>query len=201
MASSIGCTNVELAATAIRVMLGIIMLLAGSLKWAQGLEYTSLAKALGLRSRRLSKIGFQLLPAMEFLLGVWLLAGQWVTVALGMTLLLFASFTLVLGVLVRVGYKGSCACFGAVDRHQVGLVHLMRNIILMLGTAFALTQSFQSACVGGTVWRLPSSVLAIAVVLLAVAALVYILASEVETFFRYAGRQTLPSKSKGGKRV
>jgi CHASE2 domain-containing sensor protein len=107
----------------------------------------------------------------------------------------------VLFILVRRGYKGSCACFGAVDKHQVGVVHLIRNVVLILATAFALTQSFTSVCVHLTVWNLPPLVPATAMVLLIVTGLLYVLAAEVEAFFKNAARQPLATQKRGSRHV
>ena len=185
MITLVGCTNIELVGAAVRLLLGSILLLAGSLKLGYRSDLELLSYALGFSSNRLLTAGLGVIPLIEMLLGAWLFLGQWTTAALSVTLILFMSFTVMLFVLVRQGYTGSCACFGAVDRHQVGFIHLMRNVALILTTIFVLTQSFTSVCVGMAIWSLSPFVLLMAVVLLLVTVVVYALTTEVETFFKH----------------
>lgn len=193
------CTNIELVGATVRLILSSVLLLTGTLKLSRWPVFMPIARELGFSSRPLLTTGLQVLPIVEVFLGAWLFVGQRPTAALSVTLLLFTGFTVVLFVLVRRGYKGSCACFGAVDRHQVGIVHLIRNIVLILATTFALMQSFTSICMGLPAWRLPPLILATAMVLLVVAGLLYVLAAEAEALFKHAARQLLPTQ-KGERR-
>jgi len=127
---------------------------------------------------------FSVIPAVEIFLGAWLFFGVWTEVALGAVTVMFASFTLVLVIAVRHGYRGGCACFGTADTKQIGAAHFVRNTILGAGAVFALTQSLMGTCTELVAWELPPTALLMAVIVLAVAAALYILVVEVEDFFR-----------------
>jgi uncharacterized membrane protein YphA (DoxX/SURF4 family) len=180
-------------------MLGGVLLLAGTLKLGRNSEFEPLSHALGLSPGRLLTAGFRALPAIEVFVGAWLVLGLWTTAALGVTTLLFISFTLVLFVLVRVGYNGGCACFGAADRHRVGFVPVGRNAVLLIASGFVLTQSLTSRCVGSVIWKLPPLVPTIAVLLLIFGLMAYLLAVEVEVLFRHAANRSGPTQEGGSK--
>jgi hypothetical protein len=172
-----------------RLALGGVLFLAGALKLGRDSEFEPTARALGLSHTLLLAVTLQLLPVVELCLGLGLLLGLWTVPVLTATGLLLAAFTLVLLTLMRHGYEGGCACFGVVDRHPVGWVHIGRNALLLLASAFVLVQALTGRCASSAFWDLPPSVVLTATALLAVSALAYALAAEVEFFFvRVAGR-------------
>lgn len=191
--SAPSCATIDILGSTVRLMLGSLLILAGLLKLAHGQELEMVGRSFHFIPNRLLSIGSRAVAPLELSLGVWLVLGYQATAALGVATLLFTLFTATLIALVRAGYRGRCACFGAADRYEVGFVHLGRNALLTLASAFALTQSWTGACARSLPWDLPRFAPALAIALLAFGALAYILAAEVETLLRAGSRRAVPA--------
>lgn len=186
------CDPLSLASAIVRLTLGCLLLLAGSLKWLNGSKSDPVATMLGLSSNRLLATAISSLPIVEIILGAWLFLGWWILAALAITTLLLISFTVFLIIAVRRGYKGGCACFGSVDGYQIGLVQFVRNTLLIIAAIFAGAQCFISPCASLPVWKLPLFILPTTVAVLVTVSAVYIMAAEMDDFFkRIIGRSIL----------
>lgn len=178
------CAPADIAGGVIRLLLGGVLLLSGVLKIgrAQGME--PVVRALGLPTRHALALGLPALVTVEVGVGAWLITGIQVAAALSIATALFVAFTVTMLRLVRASYKGGCACFGEGGGHQVGIVHIGRNIVLTLASTFALMRGMGGSCVGSAPWLLPPATLPLAFVLLLVGMLIYTLALEVEAALR-----------------
>lgn len=185
MAAVSACTGLDLLGVATRLLLGTVLFAAGSLKLTAGEGFTRTAQALGIPLGRLTDSGLRTLPVIELVLGGWLLTGIWPAPALGLTVLLFAAFSLVVLALLRSGYRGPCACFGVADRHAVGMVQVGRNVVLVAASGLTLARVPGHPCLAEPAWSLlPAAALSGA--MLFAGGVTYVLAGEIEGFFRNA---------------
>ncbi len=185
--SASACTMFDLAAASVRLALAGALLLSGALKLLRAPTLAPLADALGVVPRRLVAVVGRALPPAEMLLGAWLLVGVWARQALAAASLLFAGFTVILLLLLRRGYHGSCTCFGPVDRHPLGVAQVGRSALLLCAAAVPLVRVGTGACLGRAAWALPATVPLCASIGLLVAAGVYMVTAEIESLHRQFG--------------
>lgn len=182
---TVACQHVEIIGPVARLFVGGAVALAGGLKWGRRAEMLTLVHSLGLPRSRLWGSAARLLPAIELLLGLWLIVGGWTPVALGGSLILLTSFTGVLLIAIRRGYRGSCACFGAIDGQRVGLPHIVRNGVLLAAVGLAGIR-ISHTCTTSPVWQLSPTVLFLAIGLLLSSAATYALALAASDLLRRA---------------
>jgi hypothetical protein len=180
------CDHVALLGASIRLAIGGTFALAGGLKWWQRVELTSLVSSLGLPPSRLVTVSLVLLPVAELLLGMWLIVGLWIGVALGITLLVVVGFTAALLLAISRRYRGGCACFGTIDNGQLGPIHVGRNIVLLAATVFVAVQVSQGSCVTAPAWDLPAAVFPAAAAVLLAGMAMWALMAEVASLLQRA---------------
>ena len=130
-------TAPQLAAD-LRIIVGVVFLLAGLLKRSGGISaQSSLLEAVGIERDGVRRLLVRVLPALEVGLGLWLLTGWRATQALGTALCLLVAFALVLLRALMRGYEGSCGCFGS-ETARVGVASLAFDVLLLLVVGAAL---------------------------------------------------------------
>ena len=108
-----------------RIVVGLVLLVAGSLKIGSR-TWPDEAAAFG-TPRPLARV----LPWAEVVVGAMLVAdvgGVWTVLA---ALALLVAFTVVVAVQVVRGRRVPCACFGQLSRRPVGAGTLVRNLVLV----------------------------------------------------------------------
>jgi len=168
----------------VRLAVGITLALAGILKCAKRPDLAPIARSLGVPLGSWFSSVVPLLAAVEIILGGWLIVGGWSQIALAATLVLLTTFTIVLITTSRRGYRGACACFGALDSHQVGATQHLRNGVLLLGTTFVLVEGLNFEWVNAAVWEVPKITIPTTFAMLIVASILYRMSSEIEAFLR-----------------
>lgn len=141
------CGPIDTGYLAVRLFLGVVVLLAGSLKLQRPPDYHTMMLTLVPSMARPLARGLSTIAIVELVIGLWLIIGIYTTQGLAVLLLLFMTFTLLLIALIRRGFQGGCACFGVVDKGRVNAVQLLRNCVLLAATSFILIQSLQNGCV------------------------------------------------------
>lgn len=198
MANTLSCDPGGLVGLVLRLALAGVLFTAGGLKLIRRPRLEALPQALHFPTNRVVSGSLGMVPVIEILLAAWLLTGLRIALALGIVLLIFFAFTAILLSLVRRGYGGSCACFGSVDEHPVGLVQIGRNALLIAATTLAFVQALRNPCTGLAIREIPLPAVASATALLLAGAVAYVLAAEVEAFFRSAASQ--PAAIREGRR-
>jgi hypothetical protein len=149
---------------------GSVFLLAGAAKLrdARGLEGFVASLGMGPRAARVAR---RVVPALELLVGGWLLVG---VAPLGAALagcVLAAGFVAALMLAVVRGVAEPCRCFGALDRVRSHRVSLARALLVLAGTSIALAGAAESTS-GDVTWPARATGLALAVCAVAAFALV-----------------------------
>jgi uncharacterized membrane protein YphA (DoxX/SURF4 family) len=188
------CSPIGMVGDVARLCIGIILLVAGASKWRRPPDFGNLLEALGVKANR-ARLVAVLLISSETTLGIWLLTGVFSKAALAITTTLFAVLTLLLFILVRKEYKGTCACFGSVDNHTVGIIQILRNVVLVIVTLFAAIDSFLDSCKELAVWQFPIEALLVGAVVLVTSAVIFIGLVEMESFLHRTRRTARTSIS------
>lgn len=116
----------------VEIALGALFLWAATWKWAFPAQATELVIGLGLAEH--ATIVVRAIAALEWGLGLWLLAGvasPWSRMAAGSLLIMFCAF-LAYGVVA--GVESNCGCFGLEESLQVALVRNGVLLSLLAGT-------------------------------------------------------------------
>ena len=127
---------------ALRLVLGGVLLIAGSLKlFHMPLMAESVLNYQIMPEAYVNLVAI-ILPPMEVLAGFCLITGLFFDGALALATLLFAVFWISVAYAMSQGYDIDCGCFGTVNVTRVGLFALGRNTLLLAGA--------------GLLWRLSS---------------------------------------------
>ena len=184
------CTWSATLADAARMVVGLVFVAAGVAKIKAAARLEALIKAVGdvLAIRMPPWLG-NILPLGELAMGVVLIAGLGGTLTIAAAVMFLVALTVILQMMVRRGYDGSCACFGGHSGRTAGTLDLVRNAVLC-----GLLVVAASAGVTCELHQ-PSLVRPEATVLAAVAFLVltvfYRLADELDRLLRRPGGRAL----------
>lgn len=127
---------------ALRFVLGGVLLVAGSLKlFHMPLMADSVLNYQIMPEDYVNLVAI-ILPPMEVLAGICLIAGLFFDGALALATLLFSAFWISVAYAMSQGYDIDCGCFGTANVTRVGLFALGRNTLLLAGV--------------GLLWRLSS---------------------------------------------
>jgi putative oxidoreductase len=125
-----------LAVTTVRMLLGLILLVAGALKVGHA---DDLAAAIaGFRLLPASVVGpiAFVLPFVEILLGGYLIAGLFTRIAGWITAAAFAIYAAVIASAIVRHIPAACGCFGPGDRATADWPHVAIDAILALAGVF-----------------------------------------------------------------
>ena len=114
-------------------LLAVVFWVAGTSKLRAPDRVAEEFVAMGIRSPELAA---RVLPAVELIVAVLLVAVPWVGATFALALLVV--FTVVLVRVVRSGAVVPCACFGAVSQQPASWLDVARNVALMAAAAVAL---------------------------------------------------------------
>jgi uncharacterized membrane protein YphA (DoxX/SURF4 family) len=124
---------VHTVAVVASVVVGLVFVVAGAAKVAQGARWPAQAAQLG-APRAIAPV----VPWWEMIVGALLvvqLATPWPAIAALMTLLVF---TALIARLLAAGEHPPCACFGSWAAAPLGPRHVARNIVLLALVTLAL---------------------------------------------------------------
>lgn len=179
------CSSLSVAAVAIRLLVGGLLVISGFLKARRPANaITAVSKWLGDRPR-LGATVVRVVTLLEIVLGVLLVAGIQIKWTAPAAALFFLAVNVPVIMLMRAKYAGGCGCFGDSDR-RLDKADVARNCLLAmlsLGVAYrALTEV--PACAAGALWSLDLATAASSTAIALVVALSWALA-----FAGAAGRQ------------
>ena len=115
-------------------LVGLVLVVAGTIKAAGPARWSAEASALGVPS-----VVVKVLPVVEVVIGALVIVGvarPWPALA---ALALLVVFTGVLARVVGRADAPSCACFGGWSRRPIGPRHLIRNAVLIVAAVIAVT--------------------------------------------------------------
>ncbi|MDP8243637.1 MAG: MauE/DoxX family redox-associated membrane protein [Candidatus Hinthialibacter antarcticus] len=117
----------------LRVVLGCVLLIAGGLKlFHMPLMADSIINYQIMPDAYVNIVAI-VLPPMEILVGIGLIAGLFYDGALLIATSLFAVFWISVAYAMSQGYDIDCGCFGTANVTRVGLLALGRNSLLLSG--------------------------------------------------------------------
>lgn len=124
-----------------RTVLGAVFVVAALEKFfANGVRFVESVQALGVHSERHAKVIAGLLPRVEFLIGVALIASLVPAIAVTAALGLLSVFTVAIVLKLSTGAKNlKCGCFGY--RGNLSWMSIFRNLALALLGMAALSET------------------------------------------------------------
>jgi uncharacterized membrane protein YphA (DoxX/SURF4 family) len=178
------CSFVGVFALAGRIGIGVLFVISGALKLRQPEAFREVLGTLDLPRNFTTRIIQPIVPGVEIALGILSLIGIGLRFTAIATELTLVAFTVFLTYLLKIGYRGSCACLGSADSSPLGLVQVVRNLILIAISALPLIQGTSDACVQQPFWMMPPSLLVLSVAGMLLFAAIYSLAVQTQTFLR-----------------
>lgn len=118
----------------LRVVLGGVLLVAGGLKLFHMPLMADSIINYQIMPEAYVNLAAIILPPMEILVGLGLIAGLFYDGALLIATSLFAVFWISVAYAMSQGYDIDCGCFGTANVTRVGLLALGRNTLLLLGS-------------------------------------------------------------------
>ena len=116
-----------------RLVLGGVLIIAGGLKlFHMPLMADSILNYQIMPEAYVNLVAI-ILPPMEVLAGICLIAGLFFDGALALATLLFTAFWISVAYAMSQGYDIDCGCFGTANVTRVGLFALGRNTLLLMG--------------------------------------------------------------------
>ena len=115
------------------IALGVMFVVSGGFKLADGPAWPKMAADLGVRRPLAHAV-----PWYEIVLGALLIAGivsPWAEIAATVTLL---AFTVVIILRLRDGSRPPCACFGSRSKRPLGRRQVARNVVLLAVAVLAV---------------------------------------------------------------
>ncbi len=168
----------------LRLFLGIVILWAGILKIRHPPDYFTMMQSITPFLAYPLAYASRFIVIIEVFLGAWLIIGLEVTMVSAALAVLLVIFTGLLFTLILRGYNGSCACFGAADQHQVGITHLIRNLLLLVLNSIVLKNSLDTICTSTLIWNISINALLISAFLVFVFLITYDLVINIEAVIR-----------------
>lgn len=120
--------------TFLRIVLGGIMVFAGAVKLIDMPGMADSIENYRLLPHAWVNIPAIILPAVELIAGVCLIAGVWMNGALLIVTGLFAVFVVAVESAIWRGLNIECGCFGLSDSEIVGVQVLTRDVLFLLAT-------------------------------------------------------------------
>lgn len=111
---------------------GIAFIFSGTSKLIDRTAFLTTLRSLTFLPQYLITIVYNLLPWIEFGLGVFIVMGALVVYAAILSLLMLAVFTIVMIVAMQKGLNVPCSCFGQFSRRPISKGTILRNLILIL---------------------------------------------------------------------
>ena len=118
------------AVTAARLILGIILIAAGALKLGHAPALASSIAGFRLLPAGVIPLLSVVLPPLEILLGLYLLAGLFTRIAGIVAALLFLLYAVAIASAVLRGIPANCGCFGPADAATADWPHVAFDLIL-----------------------------------------------------------------------
>jgi uncharacterized membrane protein YphA (DoxX/SURF4 family) len=117
----------------LRILLGILFIVAGSLKLPNLKGFSVIVASYGLLPRQLVKPAAYILPFLEFFAGWWILSGKYLlySASAGLLLMIAANVFVVFG-LIRKKKMENCGCYGAAVKVPLSWKKLAENIFWTL---------------------------------------------------------------------
>jgi uncharacterized membrane protein YphA (DoxX/SURF4 family) len=119
---------------------------------------------------------------LEFSLGMGLLVGRAIVVVSSIALAAVVSLSVVLLILIRRGYSEGCGCFGDEGSGAVGGPQVIRNAVLIAAAMMLSLRERQSECASVSLLSVSPSTIAACAGVIGVVALMYRLATEVQSY-------------------
>jgi uncharacterized membrane protein YphA (DoxX/SURF4 family) len=127
------------------LLLGIVFLAAALAKFQDRQTFAqTLAK---LFADPFAQVASFVIPCLEAILGLCLIAGLAARQSLGAGIFLLLLFTFVLTEMWRRGMK-NCGCFGESERESTPAIGIARNLLLVFGGLLALRYGHQFTAIG-----------------------------------------------------
>lgn len=124
----------EVLAAIARLVVGLIWLAAGSSKLLSGERPTELLAVYGFIPARLENVIGRMLPFLELLMGLALLAGTSASTAASASVIFLGIFNIAIISNLVKGRRIECSCFGPLSRGAISWWSVLGNSALMLGS-------------------------------------------------------------------
>lgn len=148
----IGSTWLELA---LRVILGGILIYAGSLKIVDMPAMADSVLNYRLLPEEYANLVAMILPPLEILIGLCLILGFMFQGALLSATAVYGMFWIAIAWAASQGYDIDCGCFGTAASMKVGLLALLRNTLFLAGLV-PLWLKPEGAWRLDSIWKRPS---------------------------------------------
>ena len=130
----------NLAKAIMRLLLGAILIYASIGKVTNAGDFATALSNYRLLPSSLVLLGSLVIPWLEFILGLLLITGRWLSTVTFMTAVLFLIFTMAHAQAIVRGLDISCGCFELSDSgSKISSLTLFRNILLFSGALFIMT--------------------------------------------------------------
>jgi len=117
----------------IRIILGLVLIFSGITKIIDPSKAVNLMLDFKVIPEALILIIVSILPVLEILIGVLLVAGMYPKLASIFALVLFSGFFLISIYGTLIGLSSDCGCFGSVIKSRIGWGMVVRNGMFVVG--------------------------------------------------------------------
>lgn len=119
---------------AIRIVLGILLLIAGLSKVTEAQSFAETINNYHLIPYQLTNLAAILIPWLEITVGISLVTGLLVRGGVFLGLILFITFTFAISWAYALGIDTECGCFGTLLNQRVSLPRLLESIGYLVGS-------------------------------------------------------------------
>ena len=120
----------------VRILLGIVLIFSGIAKIADPSKAVDLMLEFKVILESLIFIIISVLPVLEILTGMLLVAGMYPKLATISALVLFSGFFFISIYGTLIGLSSDCGCFGSVIKSRIGLGMVVRNGMFVVGVVY-----------------------------------------------------------------
>lgn len=133
----------------LRVLLGVLFIVAASLKLPNLKGFSVIVASYNLLPRRLVKIAAYTQPFVEFMVGWWILSGKYLRYSsiAGLILLLIADAFVIRGLMQKKKME-NCGCYGTIIKSPLTWKKLVENIIWTLLAIILILGAEHAASLG-----------------------------------------------------
>ena len=128
----------------VKIILGIILIFSGITKIIDPSKAVDLMLEFKVIPESLILIIISVLPVLEILTGMLLVAGMYPKLASISALVLFFDFFLISIYGTLIGLSSDCGCFGSVIRSRIGWGMVVRNGMFVVGAEYAVLKCKQN---------------------------------------------------------
>jgi len=120
----------------VRILLGIVLIFSGITKIIDPSKAVDLMLEFKVILESLIFIIISVLPVLEILTGMLLVAGMYPKLATISALVLFSGFFFISIYGTLIGLSSDCGCFGSVIKSRIGLGMVVRNGMFVVGVVY-----------------------------------------------------------------